>query len=377
MLVPGLREAGVAGALGRAGTFGLAEYARQLLTGETPDVTKAAEQAGMSLGAEGALKAGGRLATGLISRSPGVMERLAESKIPVLAGLGKKFGVEPNPQAVKQAYSAWQALGKDIPQGVALTEAGPKIKEVSTELSKRVIGKQQPQLVKEIADLGGSNTVVKSFSDVDKLLHNVNRTLEGTSSPEERRLIFQLKDSIWKDIENAQVPTAQKEAYKLAVKTARDNFAKQELDNLVKEAIVGRVGQTSGVPVPKTKGLLESFDTLVAEDPQWVKSIGGDAKVKKIREFIRQIHFETAKGSSEGSAVVLAGLGGAGGAAIGGPAAAAIGAAGGVSAPGWISRMAENPKMAKLFLHLINPKAQPYTREALTGLLNTVMAAGQ
>lgn len=375
MAIPGLREAGIVGMLGRAGVFSLADYARQLLKGETPDVVEAGKQGILSLGIEGGAKAGGALFQGMLKKSPGVAERLAESKIPALQNVGKKFGVEPNPAAVKQAYSAFEQLGKNVPQGIPLTESGPKILQTAEELSKRVIGKQQPQLVKEIADMGG-NTVIKSFSDVDKLLHNVNRTLEGVSNPEERRAIYQLKDAIWKDIENGQVPAAQKAAYKAAVQTARDNFAKTELDNLVKESLVGRVGQMTGVPVPKTKSLLEGMDNLAA-DPSWVKSMGGEKKVNQIREFVRQIHVQVAKGSSVGTAVVEAGLGGATGAAVGGPAGAAVGAASAVSAPGWISRLAEKPAMSKLFLHLIDPKAQPYTREAITGLMNILMAGNK
>lgn len=373
MAVPQLRAAGAVPAVARAGVQGIAEYVKQLEQGGETPVQSGLQAAGASLGIEGVLGTAGAVVKNVIGKAPGVAERLAGSQIPALKTIGQKFGVTPDQGAVRAAYQAFEQLGQNMPQGVPLTVSGPKLLEVTQELSKRVIGKQQPQLVKEISSLGSSNTVVKSFKDVDKLMHNLNRTLEG-ASPEERRLIYQLKDSIWKDIDNAQVPAAQKAAYRTAVQTARTNFAKQELDNLVGESVTGRVGQMSGVPVPKTKGLLESLDAL-AEDARWVKDIGGAKKVEQIREFVRQIHVKTARGSNEGSAVVLGGLGGLIGSSVAGAPGAAIGAASAVASPGIISRLAEKPKLAKMFLYLIDSERAPLPRQVATGLFNAIVSA--
>ena len=367
MATPGLREAGIIPMLGRAGVFSLVDYARQLMSGEEPSAIEAGKAGATSLGVEGGLALGGKLAKGAIGKSSGVMERLAESKIPIISNIGKKFGVAPDQAAVKQAYNVWENLGQAVPQGVPLDQANQPLRNLLKEMRLR------GNVTKELqTDLQVSmQAPIKSFKDVDEILHKLNIAAEK-AAPNERRLIYQAKDSIWNDIDNAQVPAAQKAAYKLAVQKARDNFAKQELDDLVKESVVGRVGQTSGVPVPKTKSLLEGMDRLAA-DPGWVKSMGGPDKVNQIREFVRKIHYATAKASNEGTAVVLGGTGGAAGHAIGGNYGAAIGAAAGVSGPGWVNALAEKPLAAKLFLRMLNPNAVPYTREALTGLFNTLM----
>jgi hypothetical protein len=380
MLIPGVGEAGVAmrlaqgasGGLARAGFQGIAEYARQLISGEPVDTTKAATSAGLSAATEGALAIPGAAIKGAIKMAPGIQERLAQSEIPAIKAIGQKFGVSPDQAKVSSAYDAFTKAGQGMAQGVPLDTANQPLRDLFESMRFRKGGEQQKELLADLART--TQAPIRSFEDVDSLLHKVNRTLEGATSAEEKMLIYKAKEAIWKDIDNAQVPAAQKAAYRTAVDAAKKDFAYKELDTLINDSVVGHVGQQTGAPVPATKSLLEKYK-LLSDDPAWVKTMGGEAKVKAIDDFITKVHQKVATGSKVGTATVLAGVGGAIGASMGGPLGAAAGAAGGVMLPAGISKLANNPKAANLFLKLIDPNTKPIPRQVFTGIVNALVSS--
>jgi len=379
-LIAGAATGGTSGLLGllaRAGAQGGAELIRQKMQGEPINPEQALGASALSGGvdvATGGLKA---LFTGMAKKSPGVMHRISQNEGVKTGEMLAKEGLVVDKAGVNAAY---QHFNDTIAaQGVALvplSQTKVVLKDVIAEMNRRPAMQKQTGILARFkkldAEAGGG---VLPFSEVSDLLKDMNSAISATTNANERRLLIQAKQQVFQDIENVNVPLAQKQALSNATRLAREAFAKGDLNEAIQAGI--KRSNITGAQTINPKSILDKIDDL-KEDPLFVKSFK-KGELDKLEKFFTDITKKLRGTSAEGTAIILGGLGGIAGstaayAAGAGPQGtglgAALGAAGGVSLPSLFTKIALNETLAPLLLRMIGEggKIQAPAWNALIGL---------
>ncbi len=363
---------GALGMLTRAAGQGGAELVRQKIQGEETNLDDAGLAAAISGGVDTALGTIGSLTKGLARKSPGVQARLSQRELGSARKYVKTNNLVENADGVKAAYDdVANLVAQHGDAYVPMSNSNEHLPNLISVMKKRKWSDKQPEIIGELEKVVKANTPAGPkanagvyqplpnaaptlpFTEVDKVMKNLNSALNATTDANERRLIHQAKAALWKDLEGANIPTAQQAAYKTAVRTAREAFAKRDLNEAIEAGVMR--SNVTGAQVINPKRILDKFDDLKS-DPMFAGSFK-PGELEKVEKFFVKMTQELRGHSAEGTAIVLGSGGGLIGSAAGGmvgmpQAGAAVGAASGVSMPGLFTKIALNDKGAAILLRM-------------------------
>ena len=369
---------GLTGLLTRGGAQGIAELIRQQIQGEKVGLGDAGGATAVSIGVDATTGGLGALFKGMAKKSPGVMHRISQNEGRKTGEMLAKEGLVVDKAGVNAAYQEFNDVIAS--QGAAIiplasTKLG--LKDVISEMSRRPAMQKQPGIMAKFKKLDDETSGgMLPFDQVSDLLKDVNSAISATTNANERRLLIQTKQKIFQDIDNVNVPPAQKLALRNATQLAKEAFAKGELNEAIEAGI--KRSNITGAQTINPKSILDKIDDL-KEDPLFIKSFK-KGELEKLEKFFIDITKKLRGTSAEGTAIILGGLGGIAGSTAaysmgagnqGVGLGAALGAAGGVSLPSLFTKIALNETLSPLLLRMIGEggKIQGPAWNALMGLI--------